>query len=504
MKTTLLNLFLLYSAGSVFAQPGTFDPTFNGGAIGQIAPFAATSIILSTGNETAFVNATFGTSTPNTQFNSTSGAFGLVTNDVTNNSISTVSVHSLSFPSQFDEIKDFDLNSSGKMAITGYTRTDFMSFNYEMFIGLVNTSTGLLDPNFNSGNYVTLQSSGSFLSHQLEVQSDDKIVVSGWETLNNYFIRRYNSNGTIDVNFGNSGNAGVSYLTVSGVGSNQEIRDMKILSNGKILIIGDEYNSGSKGFIAQFNADGTIDNTFGTNGAVELTFDITGDTYLNAFDISATGEIYVAGYHYNGGATGSILKLSSTGVLDANYPFYYGSNTSFTDIKCMPNNKILVSGSIANDLSSPYDGLFIMLNSDATMDNTFGTGGEARFANTGLGYGIEIADFDVQSDGKVIFVCTAGAPFQSATYTGRMLMSASGSGIEEQLNQTLNVYPNPANDILNIELSQTSNISVMDINGVEILNNEVNNITQLDVTTFASGIYFIRTSEGQTVKFIKE
>ncbi|MEY3238411.1 MAG: hypothetical protein RI883_2512 [Bacteroidota bacterium] len=500
MKKTLLQLILLFSAGSTLAQSGTFDPTFNAGSIGQIVSFAGPSKIISASNETAFVNTTYGAFTPDPQSSNTNGSFSLLTNNVSTNTISTNTIHSLQFSSQYDEITDFELNSSGKMAITGYRREEYMIPNYEMFLGLVNSTTGAMDANFNGGNYVILQSSGSFIGQQVEIQSDDKILVSGWESLNNFFIRRYNSNGTIDVNFGSSG---VSYLTVLN-GSNQEIRDMKILSNGKILIIGDEYSAGGKGFIAQFNADGTTDNTFGTNGVVELNFDLSGNTYLSAFDVSATGEIYVVGYHYNGGASGAILKLSSTGVLDINYPFFYGSNTSFSDVKCMPNNKILVSGSISNSLSDPYDGLFIMLNSDANMDVTFGTSGETRFVNTGLGNGIDITDFDMQSDGKVIFVCTAGAPYQSATYAGRMLMSASINGIEKQENQELSVYPNPAKEFLTIEIKTPTTITVSDVNGSELLLKELNGSTQLNLSTFAPGVYFIRTFEGQTVKFIKE
>ena len=484
------------------AQAGTFDPTFNNGAIGQFAPYAGPSKIISAGNETAFVNTTLGANTPDPQTSNTSGALSLLTNNVSTNSISTNGVLSLPFSTQFDEITDFELNSSGKMAITGYKREDYMTPNYVTFIGLVNATTGVLDPNFNGGNFVTLQSSGSFMGQQVEVQSDDKIVVSGWETLSNFFIRRYNSDGTIDVSFGNSANAGVSNLTVLN-GSNQEIRDMKILSNGKIVIIGDEYATGSKGFIAQFNEDGTTDNTFGTNGVVELNFDLSGQTQLQAFDVSATGEIYVVGYHYNGGASGAILKLSSTGVLDNNYPFFYGSNTSFSDVSCMPNNKILVSGSISNG-STPYDGLFIMLNSDANMDVTFGTSGETRFVSPGLGNGIDITDFDIQSDGKVIFICTAGAPFQSATYAGRMLMSASIGGLEDHTNQELMVYPNPAKEFLTIEIKRPTTITVSDINGSELLIKELIGSTQLDLSSFATGIYFIHTSEGERVKFIKK
>jgi alpha-tubulin suppressor-like RCC1 family protein len=66
------------------------------------------------------------------------------------------------------------------------------------------------------------------------------------------------------------------------------------------------------------------------------------------------------------------------------------------------------------------------------------------------------------------------------------------------------VYPNPAQDVLNIELSELSSIIVSDINGKQLLTSESNTAHSINVAHLKSGVYFIRTENGATQKFIKK
>jgi len=85
---------------------------------------------------------------------------------------------------------------------------------------------------------------------------------------------------------------------------------------------------------------------------------------------------------------------------------------------------------------------------------------------------------------------------------------------ESFLSNLISIYPNPANNTLNIEidkdyLSKTDiNIYLYDVIGKlmkEINNNDIiNNIIQINLTSFADGIYYlnIQTSDGSMVKKI--
>ena len=71
-------------------------------------------------------------------------------------------------------------------------------------------------------------------------------------------------------------------------------------------------------------------------------------------------------------------------------------------------------------------------------------------------------------------------------------------GVDE-LENTLKVYPNPANDYLTVEGKMTS-IEVYNTVGQCMLTKQVNGNTQIDLAGFNSGIYFLRVSNnGETV-----
>jgi uncharacterized delta-60 repeat protein len=505
MKKIVLNTFYLLISSAALAQIGSFDASFNGGGYYQtINYYSSSQKIIAINNEKSFFNRTNGTYTPGPPYGSTSGVFSTITN-ASPFALAT-NVHSLTFNSdQYHEITDMDTTSDGKMAITGYMRTDFMTPNLRSFVGLVNVSTGAVDATFNNGNYYTLQSSGFYNAQQLEVQSDDKIIIAGVESLNNFFIRRFNTDGTLDADFGSSGFSGTTFFTVYGSGS-QEIKDMKITSDGKILVAGvDMQNSIMKGFVARFNDDGSIDNTFGTNGIAPASYDETYNNTLSSIAINSSNEVFISGSIdiTGNGTTAYLFKLNTNGIYDASFSAFLHTNSSiFYKVKILANGKILASGTTFSGGMS--DGSFMLFNNDGTFDNTFGSNGIATLAYAGLGNGIWITDFDIQPDGKIIFTCNSSAPYQGATYIGRMLMSNSFSSIQENATTHLSIYPNPANNVVTVNANQNTIVSILNLQGKVLDQITVNKGQQIDVSHLSSGVYFIKTSEGQLAKFIKE
>jgi hypothetical protein len=80
------------------------------------------------------------------------------------------------------------------------------------------------------------------------------------------------------------------------------------------------------------------------------------------------------------------------------------------------------------------------------------------------------------------------------------------------LNTNLSVYPNPATDVLNINISnanfKNSEVVVYNISGIEILKtNMANNNAQLNIESLSNGVYFLKVSNengfSKTVKFVK-
>jgi hypothetical protein len=74
---------------------------------------------------------------------------------------------------------------------------------------------------------------------------------------------------------------------------------------------------------------------------------------------------------------------------------------------------------------------------------------------------------------------------------------------------TINLYPNPVNDVLNINSTYAlNNISISDINGRVVRNTSLNGTeAQINIADLASGVYLLKvvTSEGTvTKKVVKE
>lgn len=77
-------------------------------------------------------------------------------------------------------------------------------------------------------------------------------------------------------------------------------------------------------------------------------------------------------------------------------------------------------------------------------------------------------------------------------------------GFTDIANSIYNVFPNPTSNLITISSKKPSAAIITSGNGTILANLELGSETTVDVSTYSPGIYFIRTSEGQTLKFIKE
>ncbi|MBI3511582.1 MAG: T9SS type A sorting domain-containing protein [Bacteroidetes bacterium] len=118
-------------------------------------------------------------------------------------------------------------------------------------------------------------------------------------------------------------------------------------------------------------------------------------------------------------------------------------------------------------------------------------------------------DFYQQLDSNRIYSYWAnGAGFPVAQLTDRQdlgtitsanyILSTAQVGIAEHHNGNVNVYPNPANDVINFSLSgmHAAGITVYDVNGKLVTSLPVNSDhTSLDVSAFNAGIYFYNVTD---------
>lgn len=132
---------------------------------------------------------------------------------------------------------------------------------------------------------------------------------------------------------------------------------------------------------------------------------------------------------------------------------------------------------------------------------------DPKFQNTGTWY-----DFYT---GQSLNISDANAPFtlqpgEYKLYTTKQLTTPviNPRVINKKLNFNLDVYPNPANNIIEFNVTDNiSNITITDIVGQNNYNNIQNNNNSIDITLLKSGIYIIKiqavNGKIYTSKFVK-
>ena len=152
----------------------------------------------------------------------------------------------------------------------------------------------------------------------VSIQPDGKIVVAGSSNngLNfNFAIVKYNANGTLDLTFGKGG-----MVTTMIQNRDDKASSLAIQSDGKIVAAGSSNNGSNFDFaLIRYNKNGTLDPAFGGNGIV-LTDIRNGDDHANALIIQPDGKIIAAGNTNNGSDNDfAVIRYNESGTLDPDF-----------------------------------------------------------------------------------------------------------------------------------------------------------------------------------------
>jgi uncharacterized delta-60 repeat protein len=287
----------------------------------------------------------------------------------------------------------------------------------------ISFSQGLtLDSTFGTnGKVVTSFGSDESNLASLAIQSDGKIVACGSYyngTINQIALSRYLANGNIDTSFGNNG----TVLTPVGTYLENESNEVKVLNNGKILVAASNGISLSEldfdFAIVRYNSNGTLDSSFGTNGILLSDFNSVSNQ-AGSLQIQSDNKFIVAGA-INGDAVSvnpnfAIARYNENGAKDTSFGlnglvsvnFGAVSNNlllSEDRLECMKiqsDGKILAAGFTSNISETTANFGIVRLNSDGSLDSSFGINGRiiTSFGGDTVAYSIQIL-----SDGKFI-VC---------------------------------------------------------------------------------------------------
>lgn len=288
------------------------------------------------------------------------------------------------------------LQPDGRIVITGYANTVDSSG-----VAVVRYNPdGSLDSTFGGdGIVMTDVGPGQEVAYAAAIQPDGKIVIgasSGIGVAADMALLRYNTDGSLDTSFSGDGMCTID----AGGSSNDFLYAMVLQPDGRIVAAGYAPDVGLGFPVVRFNADGTMDQTFGVNGVA--TVPIFGRAF--ALAVQPDGKIVTVGYEEGGGFFKmAIARLETDGSLDASfssdgylvlmdYIVSWGRGVAL-----MPDGRIVVSG--AAQPGTEIDFLVAMFNTDGTLDPTFSADG---LQTTDIGNHDYSTAAAVQADGRIL------------------------------------------------------------------------------------------------------
>jgi len=291
-------------------------------------------------------------------------------------------------------------------------------------------SPGDLDTTFAAPNGFTTMPNAEFFGVAIQ-PADQKIVAVG-HLGDNPAVVRYNTDGTLDSSFGTGGIASV-ITPVQVFGEAIALQpDGKIVA-GCSTTFG-QPGTGGDFFIIRFNPNGSIDTSFGQNGTLQLDLSdplsFVRDELLIGLALASNGKIVIVGAgrdHLTGNDPRiALVRLESNGALDTTF----GTGgivqdlpmDSPTDVAVLADGRILVSAFGVVFSQSAFDLALIRYNNDGTLDTSFGGGGLAS---------VNFPEFDlprhiaVQPDGRIVL---AGLTFTPSTDSAQSLWRFDSNG----------------------------------------------------------------------------
>lgn len=237
--------------------------------------------------------------------------------------------------------KDAVFQPDGKLVVVGISRADLLS-------GGVDTPRSLTLLRYDSGGYGTLDwtsfgtsgitkslfqflpndfSFSDYSQAKLALTADGKIVVAADGTSSQgttSILLRYNSNGSLDPDFGIGGRITTSAITT--------VAGVAIDSNGRISVAG---QANGDFVLMRYSSTGNLDTSFGNNGKVTTDFGTTSDNPLQLV-IQPDGKIVLTGT-----ANGNFVMARYEGGGSINTVNYAPTDISFSGRNFIPENVLV-------------------------------------------------------------------------------------------------------------------------------------------------------------------
>ncbi len=338
-----------------------------------------------------------------------------------------------SFSSNFEEATGLVIQSDGRIVVSS---SDSSVVRFE--------SNGTADTDFGTnGRVITSIGIRALPPSDLVIQTDGKILVAGiasngsnWDLA----LARYNADGSPDDGSSNDSTPGDAFGTNGSVmtdisTSHDFATAVALQTDGKIVVAGYSGTNGNEDIaLARYDANGTPDMSFDTDGKLTTDFGTSG---VRASDlvIQSDGKIVMAGFVYGTGAIGgrdfALARYNTDGSLDTNsdgdpathfdtdgkVTTDFGSANNWINALAIQGTKIVAAGA---SNAGNQDFALARYNADGTLDTNsdgdpathFDTDGIVATdiaSNTDFDSGDEINDLVIQTNGKIVVAGTVSS-----------------------------------------------------------------------------------------------
>jgi uncharacterized delta-60 repeat protein len=404
----------------------------------------------------------------------------------------------------------------------GYAIAGFVSPEhnvYSPFVTHINYD-GSTDTDFGIDGINAENSIDSFIPYYATIGNSGKISLAGWDYEALFSdpgagLMQFNADGSYNADFG--------FLTF-GIEQHTEFRAAYELQDGRTIGYGFTYNvthDTAVGFVACFLENGELDLSFGDNGIVIPKPD--GIYYNYQFYRAAQsndGSIYLAGiradvpeyYIY-------VVKMDVNGNIDESFGTNgnaYAQSTpiaEFRQIVVTPDNElyVLTSGHPLDDATIQTNIVKFLANGEPDLTFTNGLPGSFRIYVDGIYESDDIDGFQmiIQPDGKLVVTGRVdGLSGNTDYFLCRVVTNSVQIPIENQQPETIEIYPNPTNQMLSVNSSAIfNNYAIISIAGNVVQNDRFHQQKEINVASIPPGLYFIQLEdvEGEifTQSFVK-
>ena len=352
---------------------------------------------------------------------STYGVGGKVTTDFNNHSK--------------DEAYSLVLQPDGKVVLAGFSNNSNALARYN--------ADGSLDATWGSGGKVTVNQPNGFFSviNDIDIQADGKIVTTGTaftqlaDGHNDFFVNRFNTNGSLDASFGTGGWT----LTDFNNGSNDDPFDIKV-DGAALLVAGLSGTGGTVNFaLASYTSNGALDPSFGNGGKVV-------SPSANPVSISWGAAVQPDGRILVAGETGTnpvvfvpsddpfsdfaLARYNADGSPDTTFGTSHAVVPDFVAeaAASQPDGKFVTAGHAIDPATGRSVFVVSRTTPDGAPDLTFGDPqGTQRRGRTSTDFGVDASAFSLAIDasGRIVLAGTAAGDFALARYNADGTLDSS-------------------------------------------------------------------------------